>query len=68
MEALSAEQKKLDSGPSTPFLVLQLQRDLTTARQSEIAAASPAGPRPFRWPFVLHPSRCPFHFWKQEKS
>lgn len=38
VEALSAEQKKLDSGPSTPFVVLQLQRDLTTARQSEIAA------------------------------
>ena len=38
MEALTAEQKKLESGPSTPFVVLQLQRDLTTARQSEIAA------------------------------
>ena len=37
-EALAAEQKKLDSGQSTPFIVLQLQRDLTTARQSEIAA------------------------------
>ena len=38
METLSAEQKILDSGQSTPFIVLQLQRDLTTARQSEIAA------------------------------
>ena len=37
-EALAAEQKKLDSGQSTPFIVLQLQRDLTTARQSELAA------------------------------
>lgn len=37
-EALAAEQKKLDSGQSTPFIVLQLQKDLTSARQSEIAA------------------------------
>lgn len=36
--ALLAEQKKLESGKSTSFQVLQLQRDLTTARGSEIRA------------------------------
>lgn len=36
--ALSAEQKKLESGKSTSFFVLQLQRDLTTARSDEIQA------------------------------
>lgn len=36
--ALQAEQKKLESGKSTSFNVLSLQRDLTTARNSEIAA------------------------------
>lgn len=36
--ALDAEQKKLESGKSTPFLVLQFQRDLTAARFEEIRA------------------------------
>jgi outer membrane protein TolC len=36
--ALSAEQKKLESGKSTSFEVLRLQRDLTTARSAEIRA------------------------------
>jgi len=36
--ALAAEQKKLESGKSTSFFVLQLQRDLTAARSDEIAA------------------------------
>ena len=37
-EALAAEQQKLDNGKSTSFVVLQLQKDLTSARKSEIAA------------------------------
>jgi outer membrane protein TolC len=36
--ALDAEQKKLQSGKSTSFEVLRLQRDLTTARSQEIRA------------------------------
>ena len=36
--ALDAEQKKLESGKSTTFTVLQMQRDLTTARGNEIQA------------------------------
>lgn len=36
--ALDAEQKKLQSGKSTSFIVLQLQRDLTSAQSDEIAA------------------------------
>lgn len=36
--ALEAEQKKLESGKSTSFEVLRLQRDLTTAASSEIRA------------------------------
>ncbi len=36
--ALEAEQKKLENGKSTSFVVLQLQRDLTTARSEEIRA------------------------------
>jgi outer membrane protein TolC len=36
--ALAAEQKKLESGKSTSFVVLQLQRDLTSAQSDEIAA------------------------------
>jgi outer membrane protein TolC len=36
--ALDAEQKKLESGKSTSFQVLQLTRDLTTARSAEITA------------------------------
>jgi outer membrane protein TolC len=37
-EALSAEQKKLEQGKSTTYTVLQMQRDLTAARGSEIQA------------------------------
>ncbi len=37
-EALEAEQKKLENGASTSFVVLSLQRDLTTARSQEIRA------------------------------
>lgn len=36
--ALEAEQKKLESGKSTTYIVLQLQRDLTAARANEIQA------------------------------
>jgi outer membrane protein TolC len=36
--ALEAEQKKLENGKSTSFVVLQLQRDLTEARSMEISA------------------------------
>lgn len=36
--ALDAEQKKLESGKSTNYQVLQLQRDLTTAQKNEIDA------------------------------
>ena len=36
--ALETEQRKLESGKSTSFVVLQLQKDLTAARQAEIAA------------------------------
>jgi len=36
--ALEAEQKKMAAGKSTSFQVLQLQRDLTTARSAEIQA------------------------------
>ncbi len=36
--ALDAEQKKLENGKSTSFVILQLQRDLTTARSEEIRA------------------------------
>ena len=36
--ALDAEQKKLENGKSTSFIVLQLQSDLTTARSEEIGA------------------------------
>jgi outer membrane protein len=37
-QALDAEQKKLDNGKSTLYVVLQHQRDLTTARGNEIQA------------------------------
>jgi len=37
-EALAAGQKKLENGKSTTFEVLQLQRDLTSARGTEIQA------------------------------
>jgi outer membrane protein len=37
-EALAAEQKKLENGKSTTYTVLQMQRDLTTARGNEIQA------------------------------
>jgi outer membrane protein TolC len=36
--ALEAEQKKLESGKSTTYTVLQIQRDLTNARGNEIQA------------------------------
>ena len=36
--ALDAEQKKLENGKSTPFFVLQFQRNLTAARFEEIRA------------------------------
>ncbi len=36
--ALEAEQTKLEKGKSTSFVVLQLQRDLTSARSAEIRA------------------------------
>jgi outer membrane protein TolC len=36
--ALEAEQKKLESGKSTTYTVLQVQRDLTSARGNEIQA------------------------------
>ena len=36
--ALDAEQKKLESGKSTNYQVLQLQRDLTSAQTDEINA------------------------------
>ena len=37
-QALAAEQRKFESGKSTSFVVLQLQRDLTGARKAEIEA------------------------------
>ena len=37
-DALDAEQKKLESGKSTTYTVLQMQRDLTAARGAEIQA------------------------------
>jgi outer membrane protein TolC len=37
-EALSAEQKKLENGKSTNFEVLQLQKNLTAAREAEVQA------------------------------
>ena len=36
--ALAAEQKKLENGKSTSFIVLSLQRDLTASRSDEISA------------------------------
>lgn len=38
--ALDAEQKKLENGKSTSFVVLSLQKDLTSARSAEIKALS----------------------------
>ena len=37
-QALEAEQRKLERGKSTSFVVLQLQRDLTSARNTAIQA------------------------------
>ena len=37
-DALDAERKKLESGKSTSFIVLQLTKDLTTAASNEISA------------------------------
>ena len=36
--ALEAEEKKFANGKSTGFFVLQLQRDLTASRSSELRA------------------------------
>jgi len=36
--ALEAEQKKLQNGKSTEFVIVQLQRDLTSARLAEVQA------------------------------
>jgi len=37
-EALNAEERKLEVGNTTSFVVLQLQRDLTSAQSAEISA------------------------------
>lgn len=37
-QLLSGEQKKFEAGASTPALVIQLQRDLASARASEVSA------------------------------
>jgi outer membrane protein len=37
-ETLAAEREKLDVGASTPFFVIQYQRDLAAAKSSEISA------------------------------
>jgi len=37
-QTLDAEQKKLALGASTPYLVIQTQRDLATAQQAEVTA------------------------------
>lgn len=39
-QALAAEEKKLEAGRSTSFVVLQLQRDLTRARSEESRAVA----------------------------
>ena len=39
-QTLDAEQKKFQLGESTPFLVIQAQRDLATAEGNEVAARS----------------------------
>jgi outer membrane protein TolC len=39
-QALDAEQKKLENGKSTSFVVLRLQRDLTLARSDELRAVA----------------------------
>ncbi|MCI0538910.1 MAG: TolC family protein, partial [Verrucomicrobiales bacterium] len=36
--ALQAEQRKLENGRTTSFVVLQLQRDLTASRLAELSA------------------------------
>ena len=38
--ALEAAQKQLDNGRTTSFVVVQLQRDLTTARLAELTAVA----------------------------
>lgn len=40
LAALEAEQKKLENGKSTSFVVLQLQNDLTAARSAELRAVA----------------------------
>ncbi len=42
-KTLDAEQKKFQLGSSTPFFVIQAQRDLATAEQSEVAALTSYG-------------------------
>src|SRR5262249_15174195 len=42
-QTLDAEQKKFQLGTSTPFLVIQAQRDLATAQQTEVAALTAYG-------------------------
>jgi outer membrane protein TolC len=42
-KTLDAEQKKFQLGSSTPFFVIQAQRDLATAEQSEVAALTTYG-------------------------
>lgn len=49
-QALDAEQKKLENGKSTSFVVLRLQRDLTSARSDEFRAVADY----FRSLAVLH--------------
>ncbi len=49
-QALDAEQKKLENGKSTSFIVLRLQRDLTLARSDELRAVADY----FRSLAVLH--------------
>ena len=39
-QTLDAEQKRLEAGVSTVYTVIQIQRDLTTARGTEVSAAS----------------------------
>jgi outer membrane protein len=42
-QTLDAEQKKFQLGSSTPFFVIQAQRDLATAEQAEVAALTAYG-------------------------
>jgi outer membrane protein len=51
VSALQAEQKKMEAGRSTSFVVLQLQRDLTEARLSEIRALTDYNKALAQWAF-----------------